>query len=244
MSHGEKYYRTEVKDRAIFYGFIELENIRSLRVSETFQFSSLGRFQTLFFSRFFPRKNQFVQRISEEDKPQYLELLDSQYRDYALVNFRRIFFKDNTYIYKKGGEILAGAQVNTVRWIFENIPGFTGWLNMHVVPRLPVLGRLSKPDSYNFTSFEGLVCQPGQEAALIALFEHILASHGHYTGMTWLDTRSPLLSGLKDHGKLGLLFRVQKSLPAGIVAAFVNVPPKEQEAIKAKPVYISAFDLT
>jgi GNAT superfamily N-acetyltransferase len=244
MSNAEKHYRSAVKERAIFYGFIELENIRSMKVSETYKFSSIGQFQTLFFSRLFPRKNPHVQRINKEDKSQFLAKLDSLYKNYSLVNFKRIFHNNNTYIFKKEGEILAGAQVNAVRWIFENIPGFSGWLNMNIIPHLPILGRLVTPDNYRFSSFEGLVCLPGQEAALLSVFEHVLAEHGHYTGMTWLDTRSPLLAGLKEHGKLGLLYKVQKTLPASVVAAFANVPENEQETMRSKPIYISAFDLT
>jgi len=244
MSYAEKHYRSNVKQRAIFYGFIELENIRSMKVSETYEFSSIGRFQTLFFSRLFPRKNPNVQIISPEDKSRFLAQLEVQYQDHSLVDFQRIFHKNNTYVYKKGGEILAGAQVNAVRWIFENIPGFSGWLNMNIVPRLPILGRLVDPEDYRFSSFEGLVCMPGQENALLSVFEHVLAEHGHYTGMTWLDTRSPLLAALKEYGKLGLLYKVQKTLPASVVAAFANVPESEQKTIRAKPIYISAFDLT
>jgi GNAT superfamily N-acetyltransferase len=244
MSCAEKHYRSTLKERAIFYGFIELENIRSMKVSQTYKFSSIGQFQTLFFSRLFPRKNHHVQKISHEDRDQFQAKLDFQYKDHSLVDFQRIFFKNNTYVFKKEGEIIAGAQVNAVRWIFENIPGFSGWMNMNIVPHLPVLGRLVNPDNYRFSSFEGLVCLPGQEPALLAVFEHVLAEHSNYTGMTWLDTRSPLLAGLKEYGKMGLLYKVQKTLPASVVAAFANVPEIEQEAIRSKPIYISAFDLT
>jgi GNAT superfamily N-acetyltransferase len=244
MSYAETHYLSHIKERAIFYGFIELENIRSMKVSETFRFSRIGRFQTLFFSRFFPKKNPHVQKITSEDKSRYLEKLDSQYKNHSLVNFQWIFHNDNTYVYKKEGEMIAGAQVNAVRWIIDFIPGISGWMNKNIVPHLPVFGRLSKPDNLRFTTFEGLVCPKGQEAALLAVFEHALAEHGHFTAMTWMDTRSPLLSNLKNYGKLGFLPRVQKSLPGTVVATFINVPQKEQEALRSKPVYISALDTT
>lgn len=244
MAHAEKHYRSTITDRAIFCGFIELENIRSMKVSQTYRFEKLSQFQTLYFSRLFPRKNPQVQKISEEDKSQFLEKLELQYKDYSLVNFKRIFHNNNTFVFKNGEKIVAGAQVNAVRWILEHIPGFSGWMNMNVVPHLPIVGRLVTPGNYRFTTFEGLLCLPGQEKALLSVFEHALAENGHYTGMTWLDTRSPLLAGLKEFGKLGLLSKVQKSLPASVVAAFANVPEDEQETIRSKPAYISAFDLS
>ena len=244
MSHAEKHYRSTVKERAVFYGYIELENIRSMRASETYELSSIRKFQTVLFSRLLPKKHPCVQKITEEDKVPLLDKLKNEYREYAFVNFNPILQKNNVYVYKEKGEILAGAHTNTVRWIFEYIPGFSGWMIKHIVPHTPILGRLSNPGNYLFTSFEGIYSRPGHEEALVTLFEHVLAENGHYTGMTWMDTRSPLLARIKDYGKLGLLNRVQKSPPASIVAQFTNVSQNEKEAFLSKPAYISAFDLT
>lgn len=244
MNYAFDHFDSLHTEPSVWYAYIEMENIRSMKVSKGKGVMPIGKFRTLFFSRFFPKKQSDVQRAKEEDKALILELLQKQYANHAFVSFQRIFFNNNYFVIKKNNEIVAGVQCNKVSWIFDNVPGFSGWLTMKVIPHLPILGRLSQPKDYKFSSFEGIYCKEGHEADLIRLFEHVLAEHGTYTGMAWMDEKCPVSERIRKHGNMGFLSKVQKSPPASIVADFRNTSQEEIEEFKKRPAYISAFDLT
>jgi GNAT superfamily N-acetyltransferase len=244
MSHADDYYRATVTEPAVFYAYIELDNIRSMKVSTAFNVHPIGKFRTVFFSRFFPKLQTGVEHVSLADQAEVRRLLEDQYSEHAFVNFQRIFSDDNYFVLKKNGQIVAGAQANKVGWIIEQVPGFSGWMTMNLIPHLPILGRLFNPKNYQFTAFEGIYCKEGHESELVNLFEHVLAEQGTYSAMCWFDPRCPVYKRTHGKGNYGFLGKVQKSPPANVVAEFMQVPESEIETFKQQPIYISAFDLT
>ena len=56
MSHAEEHYRKLTKP-TIFYAYIELANIRSMKVSSRYQVGSIGNFRTLFFKSILPKEH-------------------------------------------------------------------------------------------------------------------------------------------------------------------------------------------
>ncbi len=240
----DNHYRNILVNPSVFYAYIELENIRSMKVSDHRLVQKVGQFKTTFFSRFFPKKQTGCGQIKEEEKSNLLNNLKAQYAQHVFVNLEKVFHNDNYFVLRKNGEIVAGAQINKVAWVIEQIPGFSGWMTMKLIPHLPILKRLSNPKNYQFTTFEGIYCKEGHEADLFKLFEHALAEQGTYTGMFWFDPQCPVYSRIKGKGDLGFLGKVQKSPLASIVGEFLHVTDEEIELYKKRPVYISAFDLT
>lgn len=243
MQHADEHYRKSTNP-AVFYAYIELENIRSLKVSDAHHLHRLGKFETVFFSRFFPKAHASARRIQATEKEALQEKLNHEYRNHAFVHWNRLFTDDNYYVLEENGEIVAGVQVNPVGWVFEQVPGFSGWFLLNVLPKIPILGRLFNPNDFRFTAFEGIYCPEGNEQYLVQLMEHVLHAHGHYTGMLWLDRRDPMLQRIKSYGKLGLMGKVQSSPPASIVCEFSNIPQEDIPTWMERPAYISAFDLT
>ena len=160
-----------------------------------------------------------------------MRLLKAQYANYALVNFQRVFFEDNYFVFKQYGEIVAGVQANLVKWVIEEIPGTMGKVTQYIVPHLPLLRRLFNPKDYRFVSFEAVYCKPGHEKQLAQLFESVLASFGVYTGMSWFDVKCPLAKRITDHADLGFLSKIQKSPPANVVAEYHNFSEEEKASL-------------
>jgi len=62
---------------------------------------------------------------------------------------------------------------------------------MHVVPKLPVIGKLFNPD-YKFVFLECMFCKEGYEKELELLLESVLATYKVSSGIICLDPTSRL----------------------------------------------------
>lgn len=102
-----------------------------------------------------------MSRLPAARYPEVRQLMESAYGPYTLVQFDRLFYGGNYFVLEAGGEIVAGVQANPVRWRLVSMPGLSGKLIMHVVPHLPVMGRLIQPDRYAFAALEALYVRPG-----------------------------------------------------------------------------------
>jgi GNAT superfamily N-acetyltransferase len=240
----EEHYRSNITTPSIFYAYIGRENLRSLKVSEHFKTEVLGQFKTLFFSRFFPKTDKRFSVANHSDQSLLLPQLSKQYGEHAQVQFNRIFSNDHYFVLKENNEVIAGIQVNPVRWKIHRIPGFKGWVIQNIVPYMPVIGRLFNPKAYQFLAYEGLYCKPGKEAELLKLMESTLAHFKIYTAMLWLDTSDPLFPFLGTSKQMGFMSKTQQTHPANFVASYINMPEEEVAAFHTLPKYISAFDLT
>ena len=90
----------------------------------------------------------------------------------------------------------------------------------------------------------GIYCKSGNEKDLFVLMESVCAELKLHTGMIWMDPESELYGRIKEAGNWGIMNRMKEKIPVNVVAAFRNIPEKEQLKFRQYPVYISAFDLT
>jgi hypothetical protein len=232
------------RDHAVFYAYVELDNERSMEMTRNMGFVPIGKFSTLIFSRAWPRHDNRVRRIKPEDRTRVETRLQKEYENHVLFSMQNLFYKDNYWVLEEDGEMIAGVQANVAHWVIAEMPGLSGKLIMNVVPYLPILRRMFNPRRYNFAVIEGMFCKPGREKDLHRLLEHVCKENGVYSAILWLDHLDPMYARLKKYGKLGLLQRINGDTPADIIAKFVNVPDEDQELIRNRPRYISAFDST
>jgi hypothetical protein len=240
----KSYYEQITDMPTVFYGFVDQANPRSGKLLKNIGLEIIRSFEIFVFSRVYPKTNKQVTRIREEDKEKLLELLRDQYSDYTFVNFEHLFFQDNYFVLKINNEIVAGIRANNVQWIIRHLPGISGKIMMQLLPHTPFISRLFNPKDFRFVEFEGIYCKPGHEKDLFILMESVCAELKLCTGMIWIDPKSELYDRIKKAGNWGIINKLKDNVPAHVVAAFRNIPEKEQKVFQECPVYISAFDLT
>jgi RimJ/RimL family protein N-acetyltransferase len=228
----------------VFYSYIEEANGRSMRISSEEGFSVIGTLEAILFSRPYPRVSPQVSRLSADKYDVIRQLLESAYQPYTLVQFDRLFYGQNYFVLEEGGEIIAGVQANPVRWRIVDMPGISGKLIMHIVPHLPVVGRLVNPEQYKFAALEAIYVKPGREKALLQLLESVLAGFGFTSALLMADVQAPVAQWLKSSGKLGIMNALKKNIYTKVMAKANGLVIGDLKAFPEQPIYTSAFDYT
>jgi hypothetical protein len=232
-------------DKHIMYAFIESMNERSKNLVNQVGYEYIRSFLTVAFSRFSPKPDSRVTKItSKEEKEKMRSLLLEYYRDHSLFSPDYAFYGDKYYVLKEGSEIIAG--VNAIPSVYRiyDMPGIWGWIYMKVLPRAPYFKRLFLPEEFRHLVFDAIYCRKGKEDLLASLFESVCAVEGYYTGLTWLDDRSDLFDKLRSGVKMGALNRMLNAKPGLVYTRFLNFTEKEKEYFYDAPAYISGFDFS
>lgn len=237
--------RVNENEKHIMYAFIESMNERSKNLIHQVGYEYIRSFLTVAFSRFSPKPDSRVTRITtQEEKDKMRSLLLGYYHDYSLFSPDHAFYGDKYYVLKEGGEIIAG--VNAIPSVYRiyDMPGIWGWIYMKVLPRAPYFRRLFHPEEFRHIVFDAIYCRKGREDMLASLFESVCATEGYYTGLTWLDDRSELFDKLRSGVKMGALNRMLNAKPGLVYTRFLNFTEKEKEYFYDAPAYISGFDFS
>jgi len=231
-------------DKHIMYGFIESMNERSKNLVQKAGYEHIRSFLTVAFSRFNPKPDNRVSKLSDAEKPKMKELIKGFYRDYSFFSTDYIFYDDRYYILKEGNEIIAGVCTIPSSYKVYNIPGIWGWVIMKVLPGAPLFRRLFRPGEFRYLVFDAIYCRRGREEVLADLFESVCATEGFNTGLMWLDDRSTLYDKIKTSGRMGALNRILNAKPGLVFTKFVNLSDEEKDRFYDVPAYISGFDFT
>jgi len=235
--------RQQSADKTIYIGCVEKGNIRSYKVVENAGYKQMGLLTVNAFSRFFPKAKASIEQIvSNAAKEEVIDLLNNKYEDYALRHFNYIFLKDNYYVIREHGEIIAGCQFHRVRWLINNMPGFTGKIIMHVLPHLPLINKLFNPNKFDFLAFEGIYFKAGHEKKLHQLFETLLAQEKLYSSLFWFGEKCPVRQSILQYGNLGLLNSFVKDSGVMVMASYQNMSDAEIDLVNSKALYASGFD--
>ena len=232
-------------DKHIMYAFVESMNERLKNLVNQAGYEYIRSFLTVAFSRFSPRPDKQVSKISTpEEKKKMESLLMDYYKDHSFFSTESSFFGDKYYVLKDGDEIVAG--VNAIPSVYKvhDVPGIWGWVMMKVLPGTPYYRRLFHPGVFRFLVFDAIYCRKGKEMLLADLFESVCATEGYNTGLTWLDDRSELYDKLRSGVKMGALNRMLNAKPGLVYTRFVNLTDKEKEYFYDAPAYISGFDFS
>jgi len=240
----EQHYKSTIQEKTIFYAYIEEKNIQSSGVSRHFQMKAIGKFTTVFFSRFFPKTNTHCSSATEKDLTQVKKLLSKQYSNHSTTFFNRIGYENNYHTYKENETITAGIQVIKTHWKMEKIPGIIGWLTINIFPYIPIFKRIANGKKFIYLGLEGIYYQPENIQHLITLIEHALAKNKTYKAFLYFDSKENIIDQLKQSGKLGLLNSIQKSPMVSISNQSILFSEEEQKELTSNNKYISAYDIT
>jgi hypothetical protein len=243
--HLLEFTQVNESDKHIMYAFIESMNERSKNLVNQAGYEYIRSFLTVAFSRFSPRPDSRVTRItSEEEKEKMKSILLGFYHDYSLFIPDNAFYGDKYYVLKEGGEIIAGVSAIPSVYKIYDMPGIWGWIYMKVLPKAPYFKRLFHPEEFRHLVFDAIYCRRGMEDKLATLFESVCAFEGYFTGLTWLDDRSELFDKLRSGVKMGALNRMLNAKPGLVYTRFLNFTEKEKEFFYDAPAYISGFDFS
>jgi hypothetical protein len=243
--HLLEFSQVNESDKHIMYAFIESMNERSKNLVNQVGYEYIRSFLTVAFSRFSPKPDNRVNKItSEEEKDKIRSLLLEFYHDYSLFIPDNAFYGDKYYVLKEGGEIIAGVSAIPSVYKIYDMPGIWGWIYMKVLPKAPYFKRLFHPEEFRHLVFDAIYCRKGKEDKLASLFESVCAIEGYYTGLTWLDDRSYLFDKLRSGVRMGALNRMLNAKPGLVYTRFLNFTEKEKEFFYDAPAYISGFDFS
>ena len=235
--------RDEEADPCIFFATIENGNRRSYRTTVRAGYEQIATLKTINFSRLSP-KPKAIRRIEDrEEQGRLRALLEKTYHGHAFVQFTRLFQDDGYFVLERDGQLLAGAQVLENRWALKSMGGWSGWLVVNVLPRLPFVSRVFNPRRFNFLSFEALYCHDGRIEYVYELLEGLLARFQLHLPLFWLDERSPLYQEIgRTEKQLGPFSRFTKGTDIRVMVSYANIPADEIHRIEQQPVYTSSFD--
>ena len=222
------------------YSYIEENNTRSLKVSQKLGFTSITTLETIIFSRLYPKADNRVSRISDEELPEIIRKLESQNAHTIFRTFENINYQNNYFVIKENGRIVAGLQANPTRWKIIEMEGIEGQILLKVLPHIPILKRLINPEKYDFLAIEGIVIALGYEDYLFPLLEGVLHHFSMTSALIELDSKSLILKLFKEKGDLGLLNAIKKDVKTHVMIKSFNckTPIPHGEA------YVSLFDFT
>lgn len=231
-------------DKHISYAFVESMNERSKNLVNQAGYEYIRSFLTIAFSRFYPKSDKRVFKLSDEEKGKMESLLLEYYRDYSFFTTEYSFFGDRYYVLKEGDEIIAG--VNAIPSVYKvyDVPGIWGWVMMKILPKAPYYRKLFRPGEFRYLVFDAIYCKEGREDLLANLFESACAAEGFHTGLTWLDDRSQLYDKIKTGAKMGALNRMLNAKPGLVYTKFINLTQEEKDYFYDAPAYISGFDFS
>lgn len=232
-------------DRHIMYAFVESMNERSKNLVQQAGYEYIRSFLTVAFSRFSPKVDKRVSRItSPEEKARMESLLLDYYSGYSFFSTDYSFFGDRYYVLKEGDEIIAGVSAIPSSYKIYDMPGIWGWVIMKILPGAPYFRRLFSPGEFRHLAFDAIYCRKGSEDKLADLFEAVCATEGYNTALTWLDDRSDLYDKIRSGVKMGALNRMLNAKPGLVYTKFINFTEKEKECFYDAPAYISGFDFS
>jgi hypothetical protein len=232
------------EDKHILYAFVESMNERSKNLVHQAGYEYIRSFLTVAFSRFSPKPDKRVVKLTAGERGKMESLLLDFYRDYSFFSMEYSFFGDKYYVLKEGEEIIAGVSAIPSVYKVYDIPGIWGWAMMSILPRAPFLRRLFQPGEFRHLVFDSIYCRKGRENSLAILFESACAAEGFNTGLTWLDDRSLLYDKIRTGVKMGALNRMLNAKPGLVYARFINLEEKEKDCFYDAPAYISGFDFS
>lgn len=180
---------------AFLYGYIDALNTRSLRVAERNGYRKLFELTPIAIGWFRPRDADDISVASRAELDELEATFEASWRGHVRGDFRAAFLDGEYMVLRRGGRLLAGAQMSRKILDVLEMEGLSGRALMAAAP---LLSKLSATFTVNKRSmlwwghyFEN---EPG---ALAVLFEALQARTRSASGVSYLDPRSAKMVALR-----------------------------------------------
>ncbi|HZH86721.1 MAG TPA: hypothetical protein VFD77_05345 [Brumimicrobium sp.] len=229
----------ELKDNPpeLFYAYIDPRNERSLWMSQNFEFYTAAKIATQSFSRVKPKLQENVSAIKANDFLR--EKLKECYGDHPLYFTHHTFNDDPFYTLTVNNEVVAFAKTHSAEWKITRLPGKNGAFLKNIIPFVPGLRKVLRPNAHVFTVVDSIWCKENNHKLLEQLFEGVLFQEKTNTMIWWVDQKEPLYIDVKDKINWGLLNKVNGVHEVDLV---IRTAKSEDEMSFDKPTYVTGFD--
>lgn len=234
----------EAKSKAAFYAFVESDNENSKKLCLELGFNPLRKISTVLFSRFSPKTYRSVSKAKLQDRNEISDKLSDIHKDHSFYFEDELFESGSYFCFKKEGKIVGGIRCKPVSWELVEVPGMSGFLMQKVLPYLPFTSRLFNAKELKFLAFDYPFYSEDSESVILNLMEHCSSIYGIHIGMFWGDIDNRLISWLKSSKQLGFLYSLKGDVTAEVMYRFVNFTELQKSELVAKPVFVSALDMT
>ena len=238
LSFGE-----DVNLPSFFYAFFDEENFRSTELSQILGLSPVGKFDTFTFTRLHPSRSQHVERLDQVHQHSMREILADYYANFSVYTDQFLFLKDNYFVWRENGEVVAGVQVNKCEWELKHMSGLTGLFMLQILPRTPGLKKYINPKKFGFITLDYIYVKPGHEEKLERLFTTMLNEFNVTFSIFWQDVKSPLHQLMKKLD-MGLLSNFSKVPTGRIMMTLGDISESEVKQITDKPMFTCGLDMT
>lgn len=220
-----------------FYAYIDPQNSRSLWMSENFGFRKIGTVKTQTFSRFRPKNSMRIVKIDDWNRVSEYLLLANENKSFFYTDQLK---KGPFYVLKdEKEEIVACIKVTKVNWKIRRLPGKMGGLFTRIIPVIPALNKLIRPEHHTFIVPDAIWIRENDIQLANELFEAVLFQEGVKLMIWWADEHDELYKKIKKSVNWGILNRLVGVSPVNIVVK--ENPFIETSPVKA-PFFISGFD--
>ena len=231
------------KNPDIYYAYVDPQNKRSVQLCEEFGFTEVRRFSANIFSRIRPKKILAIDRLEKEEHSKMQLLLNDFYSDYNFYQDDNTFFTESYYVLKDdSGEIVVGMHARKEKWDIIDLPGLTGKLIKYCLPLIPCFNKLFDAD-FEFLAVEGIYVKGNNVQLLQPFLETLLHDLNLYKALLFSDVDSPLRNHLETID-MGLLQKLSSQVETSVIVKTPDLESDLLNELRAKPAYISTFDIT
>ena len=218
------------------YAYIEYENDRSRLFSERFGFSPYTDIVSRTYSRFNPKKNPKAAFFDD-----WNALRAQVATEYSNNEFYHTFhIHKGPYVILKNneGQITSFAKFTKVHWKIKRLPGRLGGLFVKVIPYIPVLNKLLRPDDHYFLVPDIVFTRKKSPKEVESLFDSALSLYNVSSLIWFVDPNQDLYRKTKNKMRWGVLDKIIGEKKVALVCR-----NKSSSYEANRPVFVSAFDI-
>lgn len=238
LSFGE-----DITNPSFYYAFFDAENYRSTELSQILGLQPVGEFDTFTFTRLHPSRSSKVENLAPVHYESMRKRLREYYNQFSVYTDQFLFLKDQYYVWRENGEIVAGVQVNQCEWELKHMSGLTGLYMLHILPHTPGLKQYINPKKFRFITLDYVYVKPGHEEKLERLFTTMLNEFNVTFSIFFQDVKSPLHE-VMSHLDKGFLSRFSKVPTGKIMMTLNNISPEKAKQITDKPIFTCGLDMS
>lgn len=212
-------------------------NVKSLWMSEQFNFLVKANIATQTFSRVRPKAKVGVELLTAHEEIK--SLVRAQFGNQPYFFDHHIYSNtDPFYVLRKDQEIIAFGKFHAANWEFERLPGKMGAVLTQLIPYIPGFRKIIKPKAHSFLAPEAVWVKNNDPQLLEDFFESVLNAENRNLMLWWIDEKSSLYQDVKDKTNWGILHKINGVHQVN----FVEINPTNNATPYTKEVYSCAFD--
>ncbi|MDX2362523.1 MAG: hypothetical protein QNK23_17070 [Crocinitomicaceae bacterium] len=220
-----------------FYAYIDPNNEKSLWMSETFGFETIGKVATQTYSRIRPKPSERLVEINDVEEVR--TMVEEKFSQYQFYFDAHIFNSPMYGLKDENGEIIAFAKMSKAEWEIKRLPRRMGRVLVKIIPFIPGLNKLIRPKCHSFLVPEAVIAKNNDPQLLDELFQAILNSQKEHLMIWWVDEKNHLYSTVKSKVKWGLLNKLIGVNQAHVVQRH---NPTTKLSASNTPIYTSGID--